>query len=253
MGDPVQVVVQTESRNLKIHQFTHTDDQTSIGVAWQDWMEELEREFRFFKITDPADKKDALIIYGGKEIARLAKSLPDPAEGDAYEKVKNKLNTYYMPKKNKAHARYLFSNMRPTHGESTAAYGARLREKASDCEFGDNHDERILEHLILTVGNTRLVEKAVNKSWNLSQFLTEAAQMEDISKQMKEIGKSQTSTVQSANRVQRFSNNRKGGKHQSSGKPCDYCGKAGVHPPGKDCPAYGKKCRRCNKWNHFAG
>ena len=250
MGDPapVQVTVQTESRNLKIDQFVHTADQPTIGVAWQDWLEELEREFRFFKITEARDKKDALIIYGGKEIARLAKSLPDPAQGDEYQKTKEKLNSYYMPKKNKAHARYLFSNMRRTHEETTVAYAARLREKAADCEFGTNHDERILEHLTLTVDNERLVEKTVNKDWDLNQFLTEAAQMEDIRKQMKDIGKQQRST----NRVQKFSSNKKGRNYQSSGKPCDYCGKAGVHPPGKDWPAYGKKCKRCNRWNHFA-
>ena len=74
-----------------------------------------------------------------------------------------------MNKKNKAHARYfIFSNMRPTHGETTVAYAARLREKADDYEFGANHDERILEHLTLTVDNERLVEKAVNKDWGLN-------------------------------------------------------------------------------------
>ena len=37
----------------------------------------IERELRYFKITEPADKKDVLIIYKGKEIARLEKSLPN--------------------------------------------------------------------------------------------------------------------------------------------------------------------------------
>ena len=42
--------------------------------------------------TAPIGKKDALIIYGGKEISRLEKSLPDPTVEDAeslneYEKT----------------------------------------------------------------------------------------------------------------------------------------------------------------------
>ena len=42
---------------------------------------------------DPLDKKDALLIYGGKEIARLEKSLPNPTdELNNYEKLKKKLN-----------------------------------------------------------------------------------------------------------------------------------------------------------------
>ena len=26
----------------------------------------------------------------------------------------------------------------------------------------------------------------------------------------------------------------------------------GVHEKGRDCPAYGKKCRKCHKWNHYS-
>ncbi len=94
----LQVTVATENRNLKISPFMHAaDDQIGIGNEWQDWLEELERELRYFKITDPVDKKDSIIIYGGKEISRLAKNLPDPAEGDVYEKLKCRLNDYYTP------------------------------------------------------------------------------------------------------------------------------------------------------------
>ena len=32
----------------------------------ENWLDSIEREFRYFKITDPIDKKDALTIYGGK-------------------------------------------------------------------------------------------------------------------------------------------------------------------------------------------
>ena len=40
--------------------------------------------------------------------------------------------------------------MRPEIGETTDAYATRLREKAHDCDFGSNCDDRILEHLIQT-------------------------------------------------------------------------------------------------------
>ena len=62
--------------------------------------------FFISKITEPADKTDALIIYGGKEISRFAKSLPDPNDGNSYEKLKTKLNNYFVPKQNKRHVRY---------------------------------------------------------------------------------------------------------------------------------------------------
>ena len=159
---PVQVI--TATRNLKSQPFTPGDDPIAKGKAWDGWLEEIEREFRYFKITEPLDKKDALIIYGGKEIARLDKSLPNPTDGvNDYEKLKKKLNDYFKPKKNKHRARYVFLKMRPAHDETTNAYAARLREKANDCEFEANCDERILEHLIQTTQNRSLIQKAINK------------------------------------------------------------------------------------------
>ena len=54
-----------------------SDEINAMGKAWQEWLEGIEREFRFFKISEAVDKKDATIIYGGNEIARLEKSLPE--------------------------------------------------------------------------------------------------------------------------------------------------------------------------------
>ena len=110
----------------------------AIGKAWQEWLEGIEKEFRFFRISEAVDKKDAMIIYGGNEITRLEKSLPDPETGDVDTKLRTKLNGHFTPKKNKHHVRYLFLKMRPHVGETISAYAARLREKAKECEFGDN-------------------------------------------------------------------------------------------------------------------
>ncbi|KAL9977846.1 hypothetical protein ACROYT_G015299 [Oculina patagonica] len=51
------------------------------------------------------DEKDAVIIYGGKKIAGLEKSLPDPEVEDVYLKLRTKLNDHFTPKKNKHPAR----------------------------------------------------------------------------------------------------------------------------------------------------
>ena len=58
-------------RNLRIKPFTVDEDHIATGEKWDDWLEELEREMRFFRICDAADKKDAMLFYGGAEIRRL--------------------------------------------------------------------------------------------------------------------------------------------------------------------------------------
>ena len=130
-----------------------------------------------------------MIIYGGKEITRLEKSLPDAEieDGDVYVKLRTKLNEHFTSKKNKHHARYLFLKMRPRVGETTSAYAAGLREKAKECEFGNTCDERILEHIIQTIDNKKLIEKAISRTWDLTRFLTEASQTEDIARQMQDL------------------------------------------------------------------
>ena len=126
----------------------------------------LNASLDILKITDLIDKKDALIIYGGKQVAKLEKSLPNPEAGNPYEKLRTKLNNHYLPKKNRHYARYQFLKIRPNPGESTSSYAARLREKATDCEFGDTHDDRILEHIIQTIENKTLIHKSINDGFN---------------------------------------------------------------------------------------
>ena len=132
MAENTRVTIINESRNLRTLPFIPPEDQLSVGKAWEDWLEEIEREFRYFKITSAQDKNDATIIYGGQEIARLARSLPDPEDPNdelgEYKKLQKKLNDYFIPKKNKHYARYIFLKMRPEINETTIAYATRLRK-----------------------------------------------------------------------------------------------------------------------------
>lgn len=255
-GNEAVTIITTETRNLRALPFRITEDQLSTGKEWEDWLEAIEREFRYFKISNPVDKKDALIIYGGKEIARLEKSLPDPTGNlNEYENLRTKLNDYFMPKRNKHYSRYIFLKMRPIAGETTITYATRLREKAQECEFGDTCDERILEHLIQTIENESLIQRCISKGWNLSQFLTEAGQIEDISLQMRDM-----KDVSHEKQIARIDkNNRQEWKQRSSYRkvdtdiqPCGYCGLRRVHPDRRNCPAYGKTCNKCQRPNHFA-
>ena len=260
MGDNEKVTVITESKNLRSLPFKPSEDQLSTGKAWEDWLEEIEREFRYFRITSPLDKKDAIIIYGGQEIARLAKSLPDPedpdGELDVYQKLRKKLNDYFIPKRNKHYARYIFLKMPPDMGETTVAYATRLREKAHDCDFGTNCDERILEHLIQTLENQVLIQKCISKSWTLQEFLMDAGQIEDISLQMRDMkigpdNKDIAKVEESRRRNPRAHRNTGNNNRRRHYQLCSNCGFE-AHSEGKNCPAYGKKCNNCSRYNHFA-
>ena len=192
--------------------------------------------------------KDAMIIYGENEIARLKKSFPDPETGDVYTKLRMKLNDHFTPKKNKHHACYLLLKMRPHMGETISVYAVRLREKAKECEFGDTFDERILEHIIQTIDNKKLIERAISKTWDLTRFLTEARQTKDIARQIQDMGMDQfdhAGRVQSIPAISGSQHQMKPWKRAFLWIPWGACER-------KDCPTFGKKCNKCHKWNHFA-
>ena len=123
---------------------------------WDEWIE-VELNFRVSKITELSQKKDILLLYGGKEVRKLDKSLASTFSTEyEYLLLKTKLTDYFSPKKNKFYNRYVFLNMRPQHGKSTASYAARLGEKTTDCDF-HNDGERILEQLMITSESQELI------------------------------------------------------------------------------------------------
>ena len=255
MAENTEITVITESRNLRALPFRVTEDQLSTVKAWEDWLESLEREFRYFKITNPQDMKDALIIYGGQEISRLEKSLPNPEEPgqNVYQKIRNKLNEYFIPKRNKYYSRYMFLKMRPQVGETTVTYATRLREKAHDCDFKTTQDERILEHLIQTIDNQTLIQKCTSKSWTLQEFLSEAGEIEAISEQVHDM-----KTDPWSKQINKVAHRRRNWESRKSdiseraqrAEPCNY-GLSGAHVKGRNCPAYGTQCEICRKFDHY--
>jgi uncharacterized damage-inducible protein DinB len=80
--------------------------------------------------------------------------------------------------------------MKPEANETVLTYVSKLREKAKDCEFADVN-ERILEHLIHTINNRHLIQKALSKQWTLEQFTKEASQIEDINQQIDDMSTTQ--------------------------------------------------------------
>ncbi|KAJ7377510.1 hypothetical protein OS493_028493 [Desmophyllum pertusum] len=164
---PVRII--TESRNLRALPCTPGDDQLNTGENVQDdWIKEIESFLVFqnyFRIMDPLDKKDALLIYGGKEIARLEKSLPNPTdELNNYEKLKKKLNITLLQ----------VSDMKnPEEVKKLSEWPGRWKPTRSKPGYKKKHG-------------------------------------------------------------------------------CEYCGQVGTHPEGENCPAYGKKCSKCQRFNHFS-
>ena len=106
-----------------------------------------------------------------------------------------------------------------------------------------------------------MIQKTINKKWNLTQFLQEASQIEDVNRQVREM-KTEPRVVENIGRVENRktpnyrpqrtrSTNRKQNQPREKSKQskCRNCGYD--HSKQDHCPAFGKRCNKCNKWNHF--
>ena len=115
-------------------------------------------------------------------------SLPDlDNNGDVYERMVQKLNNHFVPRKNKRHARFrLWQNQQNSHQTITQFY-LECRELVRDCQYGNMEDELLLDHLIFEIKNDRLREKAIEEEWNLQRFLEVASRQLASSRQADEI------------------------------------------------------------------
>ena len=53
----VQIKRDMITRELHVMPFKEPESYLNIKIAWESWLEEAERQFRFCKINNPADKK----------------------------------------------------------------------------------------------------------------------------------------------------------------------------------------------------
>ena len=239
------------NRQLNIKPFITDRDSTETASRWDKWKKNIERQFRFFGISDPELKKDGLIIYGGEDIAELEESLPDTTSGeenDCYKILIQKLDHHFLPKKNKDYARFQMGNLTQEIGEPLARYHARIREIAKKCDYNDEN-EAIRDHLIKTIRNKRIRIKAIRNNWTLQQILDEAAIDEEANQQAREMEKKlEDKRTEQIRRI---------GKHKTNtpGKPasqqaCDRCGRN--HDHRNQCKAIGATCHSCGKKNHYS-
>ena len=241
----------TINRNLTIKPFITQTDSNDTAVLWQKYKKEIERQFRFFGITDPETKKDGLLIYGGHDLVDIDDALPDitgTEHDDAYKLLLRKIDNHLIPKKNKDFARFQLSELKQQSSERLTDYYAKIRNIAKKCEYADHEDDTIRDHLIRTMLNHKIRSKAIRENWALDKILTEAAIDEQTTEQADTINKKINEEI-THERIKKLAM-RKTTRPPIKDDACARCGNSKQHTT---CPAIGVSCDNCGKKNHYAG
>ena len=97
----------------------------------------------------------------------------------------------------------------------------------------------------MTVRNDNLIQKCFRKEWTLSEFLRLVEEEEIIYLQIAGMRYNESENEVRLNDFQQTCVN-------NEDSPCGYFGLSTVHIKGRGCPAYSKRCYKCNKRDHFA-
>ena len=168
----------------------------------------------------------------------------DPDPSMVLDAVVKKFEEYCNPRKNTTILRHKFFSYKQIEGQSFSDYVTQLKLLSQDCEFLTLKDSLVVLMIICGVFDGKLKERMLRESdidLDKAIKLGEAAeQTKKHVKQMKSEPEHEIHGVQKAS----ISESSKNVIHN-----CKYC--AGSHTRGQ-CEAFGKRCRNCNKMNHYA-
>lgn len=186
---------------------------------------------------------------------------------------------HVQPKSNPVFARYKFNN--EVQGEnSVEQFITRLKVLSKDCSFGEEYiDDMIRDRLVFGVKSQKIREKllTVGEDLTLAKAVQICQSYEYAQEQLRTMIPTQGAATAAVSHVERRDSNQgakpkgtkprktvrgtnaksvkpqklnpNGNPNKSEQNQCGNCGQK--HASGR-CPAKGKQCFHCKKWNHFS-
>ncbi|CAC5407235.1 unnamed protein product [Mytilus coruscus] len=227
--------------------FDYASDKSNAGPRWERWVSRLENLFVGLKIENDDRKRALLLHYAGESVYDIYDAEKGATEA-SYVATKLVLTTYFEQKE------------KYTNGDE---FVTELRKLAKTCEFA-SVDNEILSQVIQNCKSNRLRRRALREpDKTLNDILTLGRTLEMADLQATEMERESINKVNHTNRTNyktdyKQDKHRKGQQTSGSNYPshsrpskCRNCGGQYPHKNGQ-CPAHGKTCNACHKFNHFA-
>jgi len=107
-------------------------------------------------------------------------------DNDEYKDVKDKMDTYFIPKNNSQFERHLFRKVYQKEGETLDQYCTRLRQLSINCDFpADTRNQEIKMDMVEGVRSSKLRIKGMGKPITLDEFMELGKTLELSSRQSK--------------------------------------------------------------------
>lgn len=206
----------------------------------------------------------------GTEGLRLYQTITNyRPEEETINNILETLHEYCVPKKNETISIHKFFSRKQIQGECFDNYYTELKRLVKPCDFRDQEDKLLRSQLILGIASPETQERLLRDNLSLDKVLQFCRSVELANKNVKAINKSELNLVQKTGSFKAISKNYDVEESQSTGHKrneklfqstnnqkdvqqnvqCRNCGYSHAH---RRCPAFGKQCNKCYKFNHFA-
>lgn len=208
--------------------------------------------------SKPDARKIALLLtVAGPQAIEVFNTFEFEEVGDRnkYDKVVEKFDVHCSPQKNTVYERYVFRSRMQQPEETFDCFVTDLKLKAQSCDFGELRDSMVRDQIVYGIHDKRTRERLLRDSKLTLDEAERLCHASELALQhAKTFNETSVTAVHDGAKIAVVEKKMRKNMPQKSSKEdkvysCKRCG--GRHEP-RQCPAYGKRCLKCNGKNHFA-
>ncbi|XP_065302513.1 uncharacterized protein [Dermacentor albipictus] len=196
------------------------------------------------KPRDDSTKTALLLSLGGEDVLEIYNNFTftEDAERMDYATVIKKFDEYCAAQVNEIHERYLFRRRVQAEGEPFEPFARDLRHLAKSCNFGVMENSMIRDQIVFGTSDDKVRQKLLrDKELTLTKAeqVCKSAELSDAQNQLWAREQRQVDHIQARPK-------------ETVASPVFKCSRCGREHGLRNCPAFGRTCRRCGGKNHFA-
>lgn len=229
-------------------------DSTNLPDGWRRFRQHVELMFTGpLKAKSEEEKCSFLLLWigvKGRDISNTWTLTAD--ESKTLKTYYDRFTEYLTPKANPIFARYKFHEKTQGSSESFEHFVTELKLLVKDCGY-TNSDEMVRDRIVFATNSPRVREKLLSNGPELTlEKAIDIARSHELSQAQL---KAMANECQVHHKIvkpgaRRGASNKPKDHQKNQERACSTCG--GNHSYTTECPAKGKQCMKCKKFNHYA-
>ncbi|KAL7857277.1 hypothetical protein SRHO_G00161760 [Serrasalmus rhombeus] len=222
-------------------------DSDNLAKSWKAWKEEFTL---YLELAMPGAEETTRVKLFYYLIGEKGRELCNTLSGDDAEarktvsKMIELFDGHCNPKVNETVERYRFFVRNQGQDESVDKYVTDLKALASTCNFGQIKESLIRDRIVCGTNDAALKERLLREDKLTLDKCVQLCRATELSRENRRTLEGRT--VEEVHMVKTYAS-----KDKEDNISCKFCGKRHERNK-KKCPAFGKKCKKCGRDNHFA-